>query len=155
MRLAISAFLRPVAGIISSRSSAPDASGTGSGRALPHRPSYSPLVVLFEVNAIGICTFELECDAPWSIDMDRIARRMEPFERVKVETWNVHFLRPHRDVETIQPRKDSLIHLASSFGVRPFLQSSASAFTFEGPDHDDLRKLTTYLCQLFAYIKIL
>ncbi len=37
----------------------------------------SPSAVLFEINAVGIAAFEFECDAPWSINMDRIAGWIE------------------------------------------------------------------------------
>jgi hypothetical protein len=39
-------------------------------------------VIPFEINAVGIATFELERDAPWSIDMNRIAGWVEPLKRV-------------------------------------------------------------------------
>jgi hypothetical protein len=93
-------------------------------------------VVLFEINAVGIATFEFECDAPWSIDMNRIARRIEPLKWVKVEAGNIHFLWLHRNVETIQPRKDSLMQLGINLRGSSLSPQIGKAFAFKGPDHD-------------------
>jgi len=93
-------------------------------------------VVLFEVNAISIATFEFECDAPWSIDMDRIAGWIESLERVKVEAGNVHFLRSHRNVEAVQPRKDSFMQLRINLCSSSLSPQLGKAFAFKGPYHD-------------------
>jgi hypothetical protein len=98
----------------------------------------SPSVVLFEIHAIGIAAFEFECDAPWSINMDRIADWIESLERVKVEAGNVHFLRPHRNVEAIQPRKDPFMQLRINLRSSSFSPQLGEAFAFKGPDHDPM-----------------
>lgn len=51
--------------------------------------------------------------APWSVNVNRIAGWIETLERVKVEAGNVHFFRPHRSVEAIQPCKDTFMQLCS------------------------------------------
>ena len=86
---------------------------------------WSPSVVLFKINAVGIATFEFECDAPWSIDMDRIARWVESLKRVKVEAGNIHFLWLYRNVETVQSRKDSFMQLGINLRRSSLLHSSA------------------------------
>jgi len=71
----------------------------------------APPVVLFEIDAPGFAIFELERDAPRSIDMDRIALRIKPLQRMKIEARNVHFLGSDGDIETIKPCEDSFMHL--------------------------------------------
>ncbi len=68
-------------------------------------------MVLFEIDAAGFAIFELERDAPRSIDVDRIALRIESLQGMKVEARNVHFLGSDGDVETIEPRENSFMHL--------------------------------------------
>lgn len=55
-------------------------------------------MVLFEVDAARFAIDEFEGDAPWSVDVDRIALRIEPLQGVKVETRDVHFLGPEGHV---------------------------------------------------------
>ena len=47
-------------------------------------------MILFEVDATGIAFFEFECDAPRSIDIDRIARRFEASQGMEFEVGDVH-----------------------------------------------------------------
>jgi hypothetical protein len=70
-----------------------------------------PLMVLLEVDTAGFAIIELESDAPRSIDVNRITFRIESVQGMKVEAGNVHFLRPNRDVETIEPCENALMHL--------------------------------------------
>ena len=93
-------------------------------------------MVLFEINAVGIAIFEFECDATWSIDMNRIARWVESLKRVKVEAGNIHFLRLHGNVETIQPRKDSLMQIGIYLRSSSLAPQLGKGFAFEGLDHD-------------------
>ena len=68
--------------------------------------------------------------------MNRIARWVEPPKRMKVEAGNIHFLRLHRNVETIQPRKDSFMQLGINLRRSSLSPQLGKAFAFEGPDHD-------------------
>jgi hypothetical protein len=95
-------------------------------------------VVLFEINAVGMAIFEFECDAPWSINMDRIAGWIESLERVKVEAGNVHFVRPHRNVQAIQSPKDPFMQLRINLRSPSLSPQFGEAFAFEGPDHDPM-----------------
>jgi len=47
-------------------------------------------VILDEVHAVGVAHVELECQATWSIDMDRVSRGLEVAERVELPSWHVH-----------------------------------------------------------------
>lgn len=49
-------------------------------------------MVLLEIDTAGLAVFEFKRDAPWSIDVDRIALRIEPLQGMKVEARDVHFL---------------------------------------------------------------
>jgi hypothetical protein len=71
---------------------------------------FAPLVVLFEVDATCLAIFELEGNAPGSVDVDRIALRIESLQGMKVETGNVHFLGPDGYVETIESREDAFVY---------------------------------------------
>jgi len=64
-------------------------------------------MVLLEIDATGLAVFEFERNAPRSIDVDRIAFRIESLQGVKVETWDVHFLGPDGYIETVEPRKNA------------------------------------------------
>jgi hypothetical protein len=72
---------------------------------------FAPLVVLLEIDSASFAVFELEGDAPWSIDMDRIAPRIVSVQGMKVEARNIHFLGSDDDVETIEPCENALMHL--------------------------------------------
>jgi hypothetical protein len=72
-------------------------------------------MILLEIDAAGFAILEFEGDAPWSIDVDRIALRIEPPEGMKVEARNVHFLGSKSDVETVQPCENAFVHLRIDF----------------------------------------
>src|SRR5882672_12679584 len=72
---------------------------------------FAPLVVLLEIDAAGFAIFEFEGNAPWSIDVDRIALRIESVQGMKVEARNAHFFGSDGDVETIEPCENALMHL--------------------------------------------
>src|SRR5260370_40623158 len=95
----------------------------------------APLMILFEIDAAGVAIFEFERDAPRSIDVDRITFRIEPLQGMKVETRDVHFLSPDGNLETVEPRKNALVHFRIDFrtsAARPQLRQGLS---FEGSDH--------------------
>jgi hypothetical protein len=84
-------------------------------------------MVRFEINAAGLAVFELEGDAPRSIDMDRIPFRIEPLQGMKVEARNVHFLGSYGDVETVKSRENAFMHLRIDLrtpALRPQLESA-------------------------------
>jgi len=58
-------------------------------------------VILLEVDAASVTIFELECDAPRSVDVNRKARRLKATQLMKVKAGNVHFLGPRDNVQAI------------------------------------------------------
>jgi hypothetical protein len=92
-------------------------------------------MVLLEIDAAGFAIFEFEGDAPRSIDVDRIALRIEALQGMKVEARNVHFLSSYGDVETVEPRENEFMHLRVDFrtpALRPQLRKDLA---LEGSDH--------------------
>ena len=67
-------------------------------------------MVLLEIDAAGLAIFEFEGNAPRSIDVDRIAFRIESLQRMKVEAPDVHFLSSDDNVEAVEPCKNAFVH---------------------------------------------
>jgi hypothetical protein len=67
-------------------------------------------MVLLEIDATGLAIFEFKGNAPRSIDVDRIAPRIEPVQSMKIEPWDVHFLGSDGNIKTIEPRKNAFVH---------------------------------------------
>ena len=62
----------------------------------------SPSMILLEVYPAGIAIFEFEGNAPWSTHMDRITRRFKASQGMEIKAGDVHFVRPHGDLQAIQ-----------------------------------------------------
>jgi len=92
-------------------------------------------MVLFEIAAAGVAIFEFERNAPRSIDVDRIALRIEPLQGMKVEARDVHFLSPEGNVETVEPRKNALMHLRIDLRTSAARPQLRKGLAFEGSDH--------------------
>jgi hypothetical protein len=92
-------------------------------------------MVLFEINAAGLAVFEFEGDAPRSIDVDRIAFRIEPLQGMEVEARNVHFLGSYGDVETVKSRENAFMHLRIDLRTPALRPQLGKRFAFEGSDH--------------------
>jgi hypothetical protein len=92
-------------------------------------------MVLLEIDAAGLAILEFEGDAPWSVDMDRIALRIETVQGMKVEAGNVHFLGSDGDVETIEPCENALMHLRIDLRTLALGPKFRKGFAFEGSDH--------------------
>jgi len=91
-------------GKISSRSNSPGCVGQ---RSRSREVICVLLVILLEVDTLGIPGVKFECDGPRSVYMDRVARRVEPKQSVKVEAWQVHIFRNRSSRESIQPAKNA------------------------------------------------
>ena len=72
---------------------------------------------------MGIAISELERDAPWSVHMDRIARRVVPSQRVKVETGKVHILGRGGGIKCVEPPQDALVKPRVDLGLSRFPES--------------------------------
>jgi hypothetical protein len=92
-------------------------------------------MVLLEIDATGFAVFELERNAPRSIDVDGITLRIESLQGMKVESRNIHFLGPDRDVETIEPRENALMHLRIDFRTLALGPKLRKGLALEGSDH--------------------
>ena len=108
--------------------------GTDLCRALPHRPC---LILLLEIDAAYFAILELEGDAPWSVDVDRIALRIESVQGMKIEARKAHFLRPAGDVETIQSCEKALMHLRIDLRTLDLGPKLRKGFALECSDHDE------------------
>src|SRR5882724_1994715 len=96
---------------------------------------FAPLMVLFEIDAAGFAVFKFKGNAPRSIEVDRIAPRMESLQGVKVEARNVHFLGSDGDIETIEPCENALMHLRIDLRTPALGPQFRKGLAFEGPDH--------------------
>src|SRR5258707_12600836 len=96
----------------------------------------APSVVLLEIDATGFAIFELEGDAPRSIDVDRIALRIKPLQRMKIEARNVHFLGSDGDIETIEPCENSFVQSSRRSSNSCPWPIAPKGFAFESSDHD-------------------
>ena len=83
-------------------------------------------MVLLEIDPASVAVFEFKRDAPRSVDVNRIALWIEAMQRMKVEAWDVHFLRPH-GVRRSSRAKIRLCIFASIFELRPLVHSSERA----------------------------
>ena len=84
-------------------------------------------MILLEINADRVAGFELESDAPRTVDVNRIARGDEASQGMKIEPGEVHFLRRSGNVQWVQRIMMRLCSLASTLAERPFDHRSASA----------------------------
>jgi hypothetical protein len=92
-------------------------------------------MVLLEIDPASVAVFEFERDAPRSVDVNRIALWIEAMQRMKVEAWNVHFLRPHGDVETVESREKPFVHFRINLRTPALRPQLRKGFALEGPDH--------------------
>jgi hypothetical protein len=91
-----------------------DASAAGAAGLLeipsyfvPSRPSSDLVVrarsmILLKINPERIAVDKFECDAPWAVDMDRVAQGSSP-QCMKVETWNIHGIGTFRAIKHVEP----------------------------------------------------
>jgi hypothetical protein len=68
------------------------------------------LVVLPEVDTMGIALSELERDAPRPVDVNGVSIRAMPPEGMKVKTGNIHILWTRRLIESIQTPENAVVH---------------------------------------------
>ena len=80
------------------------------------------LMILLEIQHMGVAVAEFEGDAPRAVDMDRIAGGAVAPQRVKVETRQVHILWHGRRIQHIQPPQDARVHPGVNPGRAGFPQ---------------------------------
>jgi hypothetical protein len=94
-------------------------------------------VILFEVDPARVAVLEFEGDAPRSVHMDRIARRLEAPQGIEIEPGDVHFLRPRGDIQAaIETTKNTLLHPRVDLGRSPAFPKLRKGLALEAPDHD-------------------
>ena len=108
-------------------------------------------VILFEIDPTSIAFFEFKRDAPWSIHMDRVARRFKAAQGMKIKAGDIHLFRPHDDVQAVQSTQDARLHLGINRPRASFLPKFGKALAFKAPDHKRQCKLIAVECQLLAY----
>src|ERR1700687_1416913 len=99
---------------------------------------FAPLMVLFEIDLAGLAIFEFERDAPRSIDLDRIAFRIESLQGTKIEARNVHFLGLAGAAEPIEPCENSSMHLRIDLRTLALGPKFRKGLAFEGSDHKSM-----------------
>jgi hypothetical protein len=100
-------------------------------------------VVLFVIDAKSVITIEFECDAPWSVHMNRIANRLS-MQTVKVKTELIHFVGARCGVEFSQAPQDPALHFGVDFRSFALPPELTKGFAFERFDHDLSRLLTCH-----------
>jgi hypothetical protein len=68
-------------------------------------------MILFKINVNHIAMFELECDAPGTVDMDSIAPGQESAQAMEIEPRQVHILGLLGDVQAVEAYQDSFLQL--------------------------------------------
>jgi hypothetical protein len=80
-------------------------------------------VVLLEIDPIGVAVFlELKCNAPRAIYMYGVSGWLVSPQGMEPEPGDVHLLRHHSNVETVEHPKDASMELRADLGcviVRP------------------------------------
>jgi hypothetical protein len=92
-------------------------------------------MVLLEIDTAGFAVLELEGDAPWSIDVHRIALRIEAPQGMKVEARNIHFLGLDGNIEPVKPCENALMHLRIDLRTLAPGPKLGKGLASEGPDH--------------------
>jgi len=67
-------------------------------------------MMLLQVDTYRVAIFELESDAPRTIDVDRVSGRTMAMQDMKVEAWKVHVLRSPGPIESVETPEDSSMH---------------------------------------------
>lgn len=64
-------------------------------------------MILLEVDANGIALVKFKCDAPGSIDVNRMANRDETAQGMVIETRQVHFFRRGTRIKPVKPQQNA------------------------------------------------
>ncbi len=68
-------------------------------------------MILFQINTTGFTIYKFKCETPRPVDMGREASRIEPSQRVKIETRKVHFLWPDDNIQSVQPDQNTAVQI--------------------------------------------
>jgi hypothetical protein len=92
-------------------------------------------VILLKIDAKRISGVEFEGYAPWPVDMDRVARRIEALQSVKIEPRQIHLPRRGYDIEPIKAKQDARVELGVDFSRAAFRPQLRKPLASESPDH--------------------
>jgi hypothetical protein len=93
-------------------------------------------MILFEVHPIGIPRIELKRDAPWSINVDAVASRTKPPQRMKIKATKIHLLRPDRNIQTIEADQNSGVEVQVPLATSSYRPKVGEALVPERLDHE-------------------
>jgi hypothetical protein len=68
-------------------------------------------MVPLKIETQSVAIFEFECDAPWSIDVNRIAHRLAA-QDMKIEAGDVHISWTACAIESVEPALATLVECA-------------------------------------------
>jgi hypothetical protein len=91
-------------------------------------------MILLEIDPERVAFVEFERDAPGSIDVNGVARRLSP-QGVEVKSRNVHILGEPSAVESVEPAKTTFVQGTLDMPGRARLKQFFQALVPEAPDH--------------------
>lgn len=68
-------------------------------------------MILFQINTTGLAIGKFKCETPRTVDVNSVARRIEPDQRMKIEPRKVHFLRPGDNSQPVQPYQNTSVEI--------------------------------------------
>ena len=92
-------------------------------------------MVLFEIDTNGVPRVEFKRDAPWAVDVNRVAGGNKSLQRVKIKPGKVHLFRHGHGIQTIKPHQDAFMHLDIDLCCATFRPQIGERFASERPDH--------------------
>jgi hypothetical protein len=95
-------------------------------------------VILFEIDVEGVTCPVFQSDAPGSVDMDRVADRVETGQRVKVISRQVYLGDFRGFIDRIQTNAYAPVHSLIDFGGLPGLEKIGQRPAPERPDHANM-----------------
>ena len=95
-------------------------------------------MVLLKVDPKSVARVEFKSDAPRAVDVNRIARGNESFQRVKVKPGKIHLFRCGRDIKAIKPDEDTSVHLDVDLCGATFRPQVGERFASERLDHGEM-----------------
>jgi hypothetical protein len=92
-------------------------------------------MVLLQVDTLRTVLIPFERDAPWSVDMHRIARRIEAAEAMEIEAGLIQLRQRRRRIECVEPPQNSALQVVADLGGPAGREQLGQALVPESPDH--------------------
>jgi hypothetical protein len=90
---------------------------------------------LFQIDLNCILAIEFKCDAPGAVHMNRLARRIEAAQGMKIKARQVHTTRFGYDIEAVEPYLDSLVQPFVDPARRAVIEQFGQRFASKRSDH--------------------